>query len=102
MASFSVGDKSDILYLCVGFRYLIEDTVTITGDSDKGAHMKLGVIVFLGLISAGCSLLAPPVYQESYFVPVIRSDTATSGYVPTVAPAVQRKERPRIYTPAFN
>ncbi|PYF78626.1 MULTISPECIES: hypothetical protein [Marinomonas] len=64
--------------------------------------MKLGVVVFLGLISAGCSLFAPPVTQESYFVPVIRSDTSNSAYVPTVTPDIQRKEMPRIYTPAFD
>ena len=46
--------------------------------------MKLGVVVFLGLLSSGCSLFQQPVVQESYFVPVIRSDVSTSGYVPSV------------------
>ncbi|BDX02113.1 hypothetical protein MACH16_08610 [Marinomonas pontica] len=63
--------------------------------------MKLGVIVFLGLISTGCSLIQQPVIQESYFVPVIRSDVSSSGYTPTVAPMTQRKETPRIYTPVL-
>ncbi|RBP81879.1 hypothetical protein DFP80_109179 [Marinomonas rhizomae] len=80
----------------------MEDSVTITGDSNKGGVMKLGVVVFLGLISAGCSLFQQPVIQESYFVPVIRSDNSSSGYTPTVTPmSQQRREQPRIYTPVL-
>ncbi|WP_392386520.1 hypothetical protein [Marinomonas primoryensis] len=63
--------------------------------------MKLGVVVFLGLISASCSLFQQPVIQESYFVPVIRSDNSSSGYTPTVTPMTQRKANPRIYTPVL-
>ncbi|MBU1294528.1 hypothetical protein B6N13_11710 [Marinomonas sp. UCMA 3892] len=66
--------------------------------------MKLGVVVFLGLISSGCSLFQQPVIQESYFVPVIRSDVSSSGYTPTVTPMSAPKsnrERPRIYTPVL-
>ncbi|NVK75985.1 hypothetical protein C0J08_05275 [Marinomonas sp. CT5] len=66
--------------------------------------MKLGVVVFLGLISTGCSLFQQPVVQESYFVPVIRSDNSSSGYTPSVTPMVSprpQKERPRIYTPVL-
>jgi len=80
------------------------DSVTITGDSNKGGVMKLGVIVFLGLLGTGCSLFEQPVVQESYFVPVIRSDVSTSGYTPTVTPMStpkSQKERPRIYTPVL-
>jgi hypothetical protein len=82
----------------------MEDSVTITGDSNKGGVMKLGVVVFLGLISTGCSLFEPPVIQESYFVPVIRSDVSSSGYTPTVTPMSSpqsNRERPRIYTPVL-
>jgi hypothetical protein len=82
----------------------MEDSVTITGDSNKGGVMKLGVVVFLGLISTGCSLFEPPVIHESYFVPVIRSDVSSSGYTPTVTPMSSpqsNRERPRIYTPVL-
>ena len=66
--------------------------------------MKLGIVIFLSLISAGCSLFQQPVIQESYFVPVIRSDVSSSGYTPTVTPMSSpksNKERPRIYTPVL-
>jgi|TARA_R110002167_G_scaffold123944_2_gene303088 hypothetical protein len=82
----------------------MNDSVTITGDSYKGGIMKLGVVVFLGLISASCSLFQQPVIQESYFVPVIRSDNPSSGYTPSVTPMSSpksNKERPRIYTPVL-
>ncbi|BFM51025.1 hypothetical protein THO17_31880 [Marinomonas sp. THO17] len=102
MASFSVGDKLDILYLFVGFRYFIRDSVTITGDDHKGGNMKRSAVILLSFITAGCGVLRPPVVQESYFVPVIRSDVSTSGYTPTVTPMIQKKEDPRrIYTPVL-
>ncbi|MBD5772262.1 hypothetical protein [Marinomonas colpomeniae] len=66
--------------------------------------MKLGVIVFLSFIAAGCNSFgqSQSVAQESYFVPVIRSDVSSSGYTPTVTPIVkQTKETPRIYTPVL-
>jgi len=64
--------------------------------------MKLGVVILFSLISAGCSLLGQqPVVQESYFVPVIRSDVSSSGYTPSVIPAAQQKTTPRIYTPVL-
>lgn len=64
--------------------------------------MKFGVVVLFSLISAGCSLLGQqPVVQESYFVPVIRSDVSSSGYTPSVTPATQQKTTPRIYTPVL-
>jgi len=84
------------------FATLDKDSVTIAVDSYKGGVMKLGVVVFLGLLGSGCSLFQQPVVQESYFVPVIRSDVSTSGYVPSVTPVVppkSNKERPRLYTP---
>jgi hypothetical protein len=102
MASFSVGDKSDILYLCVGFRYLMEDPDTITGDSYKGGVMKLSAVIFLSLVTTGCALSEPAVVvQESFFVPVIRSDVSSSGYTPSVTPMMQTKSTPRIYTPVL-
>jgi len=80
----------------------MDDSVTITGDAYKGGIMKLGVVVFLGLISAGCSLFQQPIVQESYFVPVIRSDNSSAGYTPSVTPmSSQRKDNPRIYTPVL-
>lgn len=80
----------------------MRDSVTITGDSIIGDVMKLGVVVFLSLISVGCGLIGqPPVPQESYFVPVIRSDVSSSGYTPSVTPNLQKKETPRIYTPVL-
>ncbi|MBJ7538388.1 hypothetical protein [Marinomonas transparens] len=67
--------------------------------------MKFAVVFLLGLISTGCSLFLPPppMVQESYFVPVIRSDSSSAGYTPTVTPMQQRKEppAPRIYTPVL-
>ncbi len=66
--------------------------------------MKLGIIIFLGLMTAGCSLFQQPVIQESYFVPVIRSDVSSSGYTPSITPMTaprSQKERPRIYTPVL-
>ncbi|NLQ18219.1 hypothetical protein HGG82_11375 [Marinomonas sp. M1K-6] len=67
--------------------------------------MKLGIVLILSALSAGCGLLgAPPVIQESYFVPVIRSDSSSSGYIPSVTPMSAprtQKERPRIYTPVL-
>ncbi|TYL47228.1 hypothetical protein [Marinomonas sp. IMCC 4694] len=67
--------------------------------------MKLGIMIFLGLSCAGCSLFQQPIIQESYFVPVIRSDVSNSGYTPFVTPTTPpkvTKERPRFYTPALN
>lgn len=66
--------------------------------------MKFGIIIFLGLLTAGCSLFQQPVIQESYFVPVIRSDVSSSGYTPSITPMAaprSQKERPRIYTPVL-
>ncbi|WP_347982960.1 hypothetical protein [Marinomonas sp. 5E14-1] len=64
--------------------------------------MKLGVVVFLGLLNVGCALIDKPVVvQESFFVPVIRSDVSSAGYTPTVIPTVPTKTTPRIYTPVL-
>ena len=64
--------------------------------------MKLGVVILLSSVVAGCSFFGQqPVIQESFFAPVIRSDVSTSGYTPTVTPMTQRKETPRIYTPVL-
>jgi hypothetical protein len=80
----------------------MEDPDTITGDSYKGGVMKLGAVVFLSLITVGCAFSEQPVVvQESFFVPVIRSDVSSSGYTPTVTPATPTKTTPRIYTPVL-
>ena len=65
--------------------------------------MKLGAVVCLSLITTGCALLGPDVVvQDSFFVPVIRSDVSSSGYTPSVATMTQpQKETPRIYTPVL-
>ncbi|GAB3488653.1 hypothetical protein [Marinomonas epiphytica] len=67
--------------------------------------MKLGSTLFLVLMLSGCSLFTEKtVVQESYFVPVIRSDISSAGYIPSVTPNVnpgRSKERPRIYTPVL-
>lgn len=66
--------------------------------------MKLGVVVFLSLIAAGCGSLEQKstAVQESYFVPVIRSDVSSSGYTPSVTPIIQpQTTTPRIYTPVL-
>lgn len=66
--------------------------------------MKLSVIAVLGFMLSACSLLEPPVAQESYFVPVIQSDVTNAGYRPSVTPVVkkQTKELPRVYPSALN
>ncbi|MDB4837778.1 hypothetical protein OAH87_04850 [Marinomonas sp.] len=102
-ASSIVGDKSDILYLCIAYGYFIKDSVTITGDSYKGGVMKFGVVMLFGFMSVGCAVeQQSTVVQESFFVPVIRSDYSSSGYTPSITPASQpQEESPRIYTPVL-
>ena len=66
--------------------------------------MKLGAVVFLSLILAGCISLGgqpKPTVKESYYTPVIQSDVSSSGYIPTVTPVVRVKTAPRIYTPVL-
>lgn len=80
----------------------MDEPATIAGDPYKGGIMKLGVVVFLGLLTAGCALTEQPVVvQESFFVPVIRSDVSSAGYTPTVTPTIPTKTTPRIYTPVL-
>lgn len=66
--------------------------------------MKLVVLVLLSFIAVGCAMeQQSSVVQESFFVPVIRSDVSSSGYTPSITPAAQPKaeEGPRIYTPVL-
>lgn len=69
----------------------------------KDRFMKFGVVIILSLLASGCSLFygQQPVMQESYMVPVIRSDVSSSGYTPSVTPMITTQESPRIYTPVI-
>nr|WP_272071279.1 hypothetical protein [Marinomonas sp.] len=65
--------------------------------------MKFGVVMLFGFMSVGCAVeQQSTVVQESFFVPVIRSDYSSSGYTPSITPASQpQEESPRIYTPVL-
>ncbi|MEL0636022.1 MULTISPECIES: hypothetical protein [Marinomonas] len=66
--------------------------------------MKLSVIILLGMSLSACSLWQEPISQETYFVPVIRSDVSNSGYTPSVIPIVRKsnKELPLSYPSTVN
>ncbi|MCV2403820.1 hypothetical protein OFY17_13185 [Marinomonas sp. C2222] len=65
--------------------------------------MKVVVLILLGFITIGCTIeQQSTVVQESFFVPVIRSDASSSGYTPSITPTTQpQEEGPRIYTPVL-
>lgn len=65
--------------------------------------MKFTVVIVFGLLASGCSLFnTQPVVEQSYYVPVIRSDASGAGYTPSVTPVVrQPRSSPRIYTPVL-
>ncbi|SBS27758.1 hypothetical protein MSP8887_00722 [Marinomonas spartinae] len=65
--------------------------------------MKFSMVILLGLLGSGCSWLIPqPVVEQSYYVPVIRSDDSVNGYTPSITPVVrQPSSSPQIYTPVL-